>query len=99
MKQWTEEEFETLSFGDARLDRRLAILTEQLAQNPGSSIPQACGDWGQTQAAYRFLANEDTSGEAVLEAHAKASMKRMSAHQVVLCLQDTTELNFEGKQA
>jgi hypothetical protein len=99
MKNWAEEEFETLTLGDARLDRRMVILTEQLAQKPGSSIPQACGDWGQTQAAYRFLANENTSGQAVLEAHASASVKRMSAHEVVLCLQDTTELDFEGKQA
>ena len=99
MTNWAEEEFETLSLGDARLDRRTVILTEQLAQKPGLSIPQACGDWGQTQAAYRFLAHEDTSGQAVLQAHADASMKRMSAHQVVLCLQDTTELDFEGKQA
>ena len=78
MTNWAEEEFETLSLGDARLDRRTVILTEQLAQKPGLSIPQACGDWGQTQAAYRFLAHEDTSGQAVLQAHADASMKRMS---------------------
>ena len=70
MTNWAEEEFETLSLGDARLERRAVILTEQLAQKPGLSIPQACGDWGQTQAAYRFLANEDTSGQSVLQAHA-----------------------------
>lgn len=99
MTNWAEEELETVSLGDARLDKRVVILTEQLAQKPGASIPQACGDWGQTQAAYRFLAHEDTSGEAVLEAHARASVKRMSGHSVVLCLQDTTELDFEGKQA
>lgn len=73
----------TLSLGDARLERRAALLAEQLWQRAGASIPQACGDWGQTQAAYRFLANEDTSGEAVLQAHAQASALRMSAHPVV----------------
>lgn len=99
MTKWAQEELETVSLGDARLDKRVVILAEQLAQKPGASIPQACGDWGQTQAAYRFLAHEDTSGQAVLEAHARASMKRMSAHPVVLCVQDTTELDFEGKQA
>jgi hypothetical protein len=99
MKNWAEEEFKTLSLGDARLDRRAVLLAEQLAQRPGASIPQACGDWGQTQAAYRFLAHEDTSGEAVLQAHAQASVLRMGAHPVVLCLQDTTELEFDAKQA
>jgi hypothetical protein len=73
------------------------LLAEQLARRPGSSIPQACRDWSQTQAAYRFLANEDTSAQAVLQAHADASEHRMKAHGVVLCLQDTTELDFEGR--
>jgi hypothetical protein len=99
MTKWAEEELKTLSLGDARLERRAALLAEQLWQRPGASIPQACGDWSQTQAAYRFLANEDTSGEAVLQAHAQASALRMAAHPVVLCLQDTTELEFDARQA
>jgi len=99
MTNWAEEELKTLSLGDARLERRAALLAEQLWQRPGASIPQACGDWSQTQAAYRFLANEDTSGEAVLQAHAQASALRMAAHPVVLCLQDTTELEFDARQA
>jgi hypothetical protein len=99
MTTWAEQELKTLRLGDARLDRRAVLLAEQLAQHPGASIPQACGDWGQTQAAYRFLAHEDTSGEAVLQAHAQASVLRMAAHPVVLCLQDTTELEFDARQA
>ena len=99
MTKWAKEELRTLSLGDARLDRRAVVLAEQLAQSPGASIPKACGDWGQTQAAYRFLAHEDTSGEAVLQAHAQASIARMAGQSVVLCLQDTTELEFDGQSA
>jgi hypothetical protein len=64
MTKWAEEEIKALSLGDARLGKRVVTLTEQLAQRPGASIPQACGDWAQTQAAYRLLAHEDTSGQA-----------------------------------
>ncbi|MFM2069332.1 MAG: hypothetical protein RLZZ584_4241 [Pseudomonadota bacterium] len=99
MMNWAEEELRTLSLGDARLDKRAVVLAEQLAQRPGASIPQACGDWGQTQAAYRFLAHENASGEAVLQAHAQASVQRMAAHRVVLCVQDTTELEFDAQRA
>ena len=99
MTKWAQEELRTLSLGDARLDKRAVLLAEQLAQSPGASIPKACGDWGQTQAAYRFLGHEDTSGEAVLQAHAQASVRRMQAQPVVLCLQDTTELEFDGQSA
>src|SRR6218665_3048527 len=51
---WAEEEFKTMEFGDARLDRRAVLLAEQLSQ-------------------------------------------RMRSHPVVLCLQDTTELDFRGQ--
>ena len=95
--QWAQEEFKTLDLGDARLDRRAVLLAEQLSQRPGVSIPQACGDWGQTQAAYRFFDNEDTDEGLVLQAHADASMQRMAQHRLVLCLQDTTELDFRGQ--
>ena len=99
MTKWAQEELKTLRLGDARLEARAVVLAEQMGQRPGASIPQACGDWGQTQAAYRFLANEDTSGQALLQAHAQASLKRMGAQAVVLCLQDTTELEFDGQSA
>jgi hypothetical protein len=59
MKNWADEEFKTLSLGDAWLDRRAVLPAEQLAQRPGASIAQACRDWSQTQAAYRFLAHAD----------------------------------------
>lgn len=99
MTNWAQEELKTLRLGDARLEARAVVLAEQMGQRPGASIPQACGDWAQTQAAYRFLANEDTSGQALLQAHAQASLKRMAAQAVVLCLQDTTELEFDGQSA
>jgi hypothetical protein len=97
MMQWAQEELKTLDLGDARLDKRAVLLAEQLSQRPGVSIPQACGDWSQTQAAYRFFDNEDTDEGQVLQAHADASMQRMAQHPVVLCLQDTTELDFRGQ--
>jgi hypothetical protein len=51
---WAEEEFETLELGDARLNRRAVLLAERLSQKPGSSIPGACENWGETIAAYRL---------------------------------------------
>lgn len=95
---WAEEEFKTMELGDARLDRQAVLLAEQLAHKPGVSIPQACGNWAQTAAAYRFLSNDDVDAEAVLQAHADASAQRMRSHPVVLCLQDTTELDFRGQE-
>ena len=95
---WAAEEFETLDLGDARLNRRAVLLAERLAQKPGASIPNACQNWSETVAAYRFLSHEDVSWDDVMQAHWQASEQRIGQHPVVLCLQDTTELDFNGQQ-
>lgn len=95
---WAAQEFETLDLGDARLNRRAVLLAERLAQKPGASIPNACQNWSETVAAYRFLSHEDVRWDDVMQAHWQASEQRIGQHPVVLCLQDTTELDFKGQQ-
>lgn len=94
---WAQTEFKTINLGDKRLDRRLMLLAERLADRPTDSIPGACKGWAETQAAYRFLAQEEVSWEAILEPHWACSIERMKAQRIVLCLQDTTELDFHGQ--
>lgn len=94
---WAEEELGTVNLGDARLDRRAVLLLERLGQKPSASIPGACECWAETAAAYRFLRNDDVRWNRVMEPHWQASQARMGQHEVVLCLQDTTELNYNGQ--
>jgi hypothetical protein len=54
--------------------------------------------WGETIAAYRFFDNEKVQWHAILEPHWLQTQKRMQTHQVVLCLQDTTELDFNAQE-
>lgn len=95
---WATEEFKNIDLGDARLNKRTALLAEQLAANPMASIPQACGGWAETQAAYRFLAQDELGWEDILAPHWQSTEARMRAQPVVLCLQDTTELDFNGQR-
>lgn len=94
---WAAEEFKNIDLGDQRLNKRTALLAELLAANPLASIPQACGGWAETQAAYRFLAQDGIEWEDILAPHWENAEIRMRAHCVVLCLQDTTELDFKGQ--
>ena len=96
---WADTEFETLDLGDTRLNKRAINLIEDFSAKPVASIPQACGDWADTQAAYRFFANDKVEWEAILAPHIKHSVVRMAAHAVVLCIQDSTELDFNGQKA
>ncbi|WP_432734273.1 IS4 family transposase [Ralstonia solanacearum] len=93
-----EAEFPDLDLGDARLNKRARTLMERLAAKPTAGVPQACRSWGETIAAYRFFDNDEVEWEAILEPHWRQTERRMAAHPVVLCLQDTTELDFNARR-
>ncbi|MFT3719993.1 transposase DNA-binding-containing protein [Pseudorhodoferax sp.] len=97
-EEWAElQRNKTLDLGDRRLDARAVLLVERLAGKPTESIPSACSGWAETQGAYRLLSNTKTDWQALLEPHWACSEERMRAHAVVLNIQDTTELDFNGR--
>ncbi len=97
VESWAEVELGRANLGDARLNRRLVQVAKRLGAQPGASIPVACGGWTETQAAYRLLANEAVDWEGVLAPHWDCSIERMRPHSVVLCIQDSTELDFTAQ--
>ena len=72
---------------------------ETMAATPTASVPKACNGWGETVAAYRFFDNDSVDWQAILAPHWQQTEQRMAEQAVVLCLQDTTELDFNGQQA
>ncbi|KVZ58906.1 hypothetical protein WL19_02270, partial [Burkholderia ubonensis] len=97
-ESWAAMEFKGIDLGDKRLNRRAILLAEQLSDNPTASIPLACGGWAETAAAYRFFAQDKLEWTDVMEPHWQSATERMRACEVVLCLDDTTELNFNGQE-
>jgi len=91
---WQIDEFGEVELKDARLNRRCVELAGQLEINPEGSINQACEDWSDTKAAYRFFDNKKVTPEGILEPHQKRTQGRMSQHIRVLAVQDTSFLNF-----
>jgi hypothetical protein len=89
----------SLSLGDGRLDKRAKILMERFAANPTASIPMACHSWAETCAAYRFLGNPDVDWRDMMAPRWEQTQKRMQIYPVVLCLTDSTELDFNGQEA
>lgn len=94
---WAEEEMGAAELGDARRSRRLVKLVERLAEQPSLSIPAACSGSAETKAAYRLLSHDAVGWSDILEPHYRSSAQRMGTESVVLCLQDTTELDFNGQ--
>lgn len=95
--EWAKNELSEIKLGDERLNKRSVKLLGSLAAKPSASIPAACGGWSETLAAYRFFGQEEIAWHDILQPHIDCTLIRSQAHPVVLCLQDTTELDFNGQ--
>jgi hypothetical protein len=96
MKDWLSMEFKHLDLGDKRNNARTLEIVNTISKTPQSSIPKSCQRWAETQATYRFYSNESFDSNALIQPHYDATEERIRQSQspVILCLQDTTELDF-----
>ena len=68
-QNWAAQELSGIDLGDARLNKRSALVLDRPADKLTASIPKACIGWAETQAACRFLAQEDIGWEDILVLH------------------------------
>jgi hypothetical protein len=95
---WADKEFGGAHLGDQRLSDRLVKFATAQGESPGKSINAiAQGSWPTAKSYYRFLEQPDESGvtmDAILEPHRNRTIRRMQDQNVVLCIQDGSELNY-----
>lgn len=93
-QDWIEQELGASILPDARLEKRLRSLVEQLAKGVGRSIPFACQGWAAAKAAYRFFSNVRVSEEQILAGHFLATRERVACgEEQFLVVHDTTEFS------
>jgi hypothetical protein len=95
---WAEDELSTVELGDSRLDSRAVTLLSALAQRPNLSIPAACQGRAEIKAAYAFFDNAKVTLAKVLQPHLARTRERMAQQEIVLLVQDTTELDLTRPQ-
>jgi len=91
---WAAAEYGRATVGDRRLDRRLASLTNDLANQPGAPIPQACGTKTKINGAYNLVENDTLDPSSILAGHHRANLERFRREPVILAPADTTSFNF-----
>jgi hypothetical protein len=94
MCQGIAAELEGIDLGDKRLNDRSGILIERLAADTAASINASCQGWNKTNAAYKFFDNKKVEPHKILQAHREATEIRIGEEDVVLVVQDTTELDY-----
>ncbi len=96
---WGAEEFAEAELGDVRLNSRLICLCSRFSETPESPINQACKNWAETKAAYRFFKNKNVAAEAVFSVHWRKTVDRIKGHNAILALQDTSYLVYTSHGA
>lgn len=93
---WAESELGRIELGDRRLRKRLLQVTEDLSGQPEVPINHASKDWAATKAAYRLLDHKRVSDKKLFEVHRARTVERLIGERVILAIQDTTYLTYEG---
>jgi Transposase DNA-binding/Transposase DDE domain len=89
-------EFAEADLGDGRLNQRLGVLADRVAERPGESFPKALDD-AELEAAYRFFGNEKVTPEGILAPHFRQTARRAQEAKQVLVVHDTTQFEFGGQ--
>ena len=96
--EWVEAEMRYLELGDARLTERAKQMIASFSAQPAKSMPDACENWAATKGAYRLLENEKVEAAKIRGAHYQVTRERVQGHRRVLAIQDTTDLDYTGKE-
>jgi len=93
---WAKNEFDIVDLGDDRLNQRLMKISQSFLDSTESPINKACGNWGDTKAAYRFFNNDNVNYQDIIQAHSKMTVTRSKQEDIVLAIQDTTYYNYSS---
>lgn len=95
---WAANELGQAELGDRRLTRRLVSIAGQKGASPGSAFCELItGDRAAASGYYRFIERPDPAQadmNGILASHRERTVRRMQAQREVLCIHDTTDLNF-----
>ncbi len=95
---WAENEFGGAPLGDKRLSERLVSIATAKSNTPGASIGEVLkGSKAAIKGYYRMIERPDESAftmENVLLPHREMTIRRMQGQRTVLCIQDTSVLNY-----
>jgi len=92
---WAFEQWGSVDLGDQRRTARAVKLGASLAMNSCASLPVQAGCWAGAKAAYRLLNQPDVTHAKLSSAHWALTREAAgSSEEVVLFVQDGTELNY-----
>lgn len=87
---------ETDKIRDPRLLRRLNTICSQMVVHQSAVVNQFSKRHKDKMGAYRFLNNPSVTSDDILSSLVQACIKNASGRSHLLCIQDTSEINYEA---
>lgn len=94
---WIENEMAHTDIGDKRLNKRASIIVERLDNSSEGGFTQYFKSRSELVAAYRFFDNSFVTPEKILSSHYKSTIERIQEQKTVLLINDTSSLDYTGK--
>lgn len=92
--EWALQTWGQVKLGDQRLNRRAVMIGTRMAANPEGSLPQQMQDPSVLQAAYRLMNNSHVNLQALLEPYCRQTIAEAGQCEVVLWVNDLTEVDY-----
>jgi hypothetical protein len=92
------EEFADVDFNEERLEKRFRQTMETLSKDPQKSIYASSANRAEAKAIYNLLGNDKFNTSEILRAHRAATIRRMEGQSLILAVQDTTSVNYDGQR-
>src|SRR5215212_8464936 len=91
--EWADRTFAAVDLGDRRRERRAVSLAARMMRHPKASLPQQMHASSALKAAYRLLDENDVTYTALSQPHWDATREQAGRQDLVLLIQDTTEID------
>lgn len=89
------DEFETVGFGDERLNKRSKKVLQRMYEGIGKGFSGSFGGKSEIKAAYRLFDNNLVNPHKILESHYEKTLERIKEQKVVVLSQDTTDIDMK----
>lgn len=92
--EWADRTFAAVDLGDRRRERRAVSIAASLMRHPHATLPQQLRKPSALKAAYRLLDEADVTHAALCQPHWLATREQAGRQNLVLLIQDTTEVDY-----
>lgn len=96
---WINNEMADINIGDKRLDKRTKSVITRLDNSTEDSFTQCFKTRAELVGAYRLFDNRLVTPDKILSGHYESTILRIKQQKVVLLINDTSSIDYTGKES